>query len=49
MANNFQSIISFYVETICTLMMSEPFIYFTGALLSLFILKILRELTHITR
>lgn len=48
MLDNFTEIILFYVSTLCDFLMSEPIIYFVCALLSLFVVRVLRELLHIT-
>lgn len=47
MANSFESIITFYLSTINNFLLSQPIIYFTIALFSLFVIKIIKRLTNI--
>lgn len=44
MAADFQSIITFYLNSICTFLLTPPINYFTGALLSLFVIKAFKKL-----
>lgn len=45
--SNFENIITFYLNTISDFLLSEPIIYFTGALVSLFVIKIIKSLCNI--